>query len=92
MQRAIDKYMSRKNSQNVEHSADSLKESESYKEEGNKYFRNGNFEEAIKYYTMAINVNPSSPNNNVYLTNRATAAFYNKNYQSAVDGGSSEFW
>lgn len=87
LQKAIDKYMSRKNSQQAERStADHIHESESFKEEGNKHFRTGNFDEAIKCYTKALSVSATNPNNYIYYTNRATASFYHKDYTSAIDG------
>jgi tetratricopeptide (TPR) repeat protein len=42
------------------------------KEAGNKAFANKNFEEAVKQYTMAIEITQEAPNH-IYFANRANA-------------------
>ena len=45
---------------------------DSLKEAGNKAFMNGKFDEAIKNYTMAIELTKDKPNH-IYFANRANA-------------------
>ena len=45
---------------------------DSLKEAGNKAFMNKNYEEAVKQYTMAIEITLDKPNH-IYFANRANA-------------------
>jgi tetratricopeptide (TPR) repeat protein len=45
---------------------------EAFKEEGNKAFARGSFEEAVKLYTQAIDLTEGNPNH-IYFANRANA-------------------
>ena len=51
-------------------SAASAAEAETHKAAGNELFKAGSFEEAVKEYSSAIELNPDSP---VYYSNRAMA-------------------
>lgn len=64
----------------------SVQDSEAFKQQGNDYFRSGNFAEAVKSYTQAIEVSQQNPQNYIYYCNRATAYFYLKDYESAEAG------
>ena len=50
------------------------------KEAGNKAFGNGSFEEAIKYYTQAIELTPS----HIYYANRANAYLELTNFEACI--------
>ena len=47
-----------------------MEEAETHKAAGNELFKAGSFEEAVKEYSRAIELNPDSP---VYYSNRAMA-------------------
>ena len=64
----------------------SVQDSEVFKQQGNDYFRSGNFAEAVKSYTQAIEVSQQNPQNYIYYCNRATSYFYLKDYESAEAG------
>jgi tetratricopeptide (TPR) repeat protein len=53
------------------------------KEAGNKAFANKNFQEAIKQYTLAIEVTLEKPNH-VYFSNRANAYLEMGNYEECI--------
>lgn len=59
---------------------------ESIKEQGNAFFRRGEFKNAMDSYTEAIEMYNENPNKYVYLCNRATAAFYLSEYEMAEQG------
>ena len=59
---------------------------EKLKEEGNAYFRDGNYAQAYESYSKALNVDPHNPNNYMYYCNRATASYYLKHYDESVAG------
>lgn len=66
------------------------------KEEGNKYFKSGNYQEAIRYYTMAVDLSWSRPlweplafqfvreELSAILSNRSAAHLALKNYVDAL--------
>ena len=57
------------------------KNPDALKEEGNIAFGNGNFRQAVKCYTSAIELNPG---NHIYYANRANANIELDNYTQAV--------
>ena len=59
---------------------------EKLKEEGNAFFRDGNYAQAYESYSKALNVDPNNPNNYMYYCNRATASYYLKHYDESVAG------
>ena len=60
---------------------DQLLEAEKAKTKGNEFFSKGNYEEALKMYDKAIELNP---NNVLYKTNKCTALINMKDYQNAI--------
>lgn len=66
--------------------SDLVAKAEEYKEQGNVFFRRGEFEEAIKCYTDAINQCNDNPKKYIYLCNRATASFYLNDFEMAEKG------
>ncbi|XP_023025156.2 unc-45 myosin chaperone [Leptinotarsa decemlineata] len=61
-------------------------EAEKYKEEGNESFKNGNWEQAIKLYTKAIDTIASETRNmSIYYKNRAAAYLKQENYDAALE-------
>ena len=57
---------------------------ESKKNEGNTCISNKDYQGAIKAYTEALELSPEGPNSHIYLTNRAAAHCYLKDYGSAI--------
>ena len=55
---------------------------ESDKVKGNKALKQGKYQDAVEYYTVAIGKNPSNP---VYVANRAMAHLKLGNYELAED-------
>lgn len=53
---------------------------EAERERGNEYYKQGNFEQAIKFYTRSIGFNPRNP---VVYSNRAMSYLKIKDYSSA---------
>lgn len=53
------------------------------KEAGNKAFMNGNFKEAIKQYTVAIEITLENPNP-IFYANRANAELELHNYEECI--------
>lgn len=62
-------------------------EAEKYKEDGNLEFKNGNWNEAVKLYTKAINLINDSDSKNlaIYLKNRAAANLKLSNFEAAIE-------
>lgn len=61
-------------------------QAESFKEEGNVAFKNGDWEKAITFYTKAINVtNEETRNLSIYLKNRAAAYLKVEKYEAALN-------
>ena len=56
-------------------------EAEKAKTKGNEFFSKGNYEEALKMYDKAIELNP---NNVLYKTNKCTTLINMKDYQNAI--------
>jgi len=53
------------------------------KEAGNKAFLAKNYEEAVKQYTMAIEITLETPNH-IYFANRANAHLELQNYEECI--------
>lgn len=53
-----------------------------FKEKGNLAFNQGNYREALQYYTIAIEKDPS---NVVFYSNRSAAYLMLQNFQAALD-------
>jgi stress-induced-phosphoprotein 1 len=53
-----------------------------FKAQGNAAFQSGNFEEAVKLFTQAIELNP---NDHVFFSNRSGAYASLKNYEKALE-------
>lgn len=61
----------------------------SYKEEGNKAYKAGNFAEAITAYTKAIEITPKKTNEKaVFLKNRSACHLKLENYEKAASDAS----
>ena len=60
----------------------SIEEAEAAKTQGNQYFSKGNYQEALKLYEKAIELNP---NNILYHTNKCTTLLNMKNYTGAIN-------
>ena len=56
---------------------------ESLKEAGNKAFLSKNYEEAVKHYTLAIEITMETPNH-IYFANRANAYLELHNYEECI--------
>jgi len=54
---------------------------EAKKNEGNAEFKKGNYTDAIKFYSEAIEIEPSAP----ILSNRAASYIALKKYNRAID-------
>lgn len=54
------------------------------KEAGNKAFASGNFQEAIKQFTMAIEITVEQPNH-VYFANRANCYLELEDYEECIN-------
>ncbi|XP_011609465.2 E3 ubiquitin-protein ligase TTC3 isoform X1 [Takifugu rubripes] len=61
-----------------------MEKSEKMKEKGNEYFRKEQYEEAVKFYTQAIN---NCPDNHLIYGNRALCYIKSKKYLKAVCDG-----
>ena len=90
-EKAVSKYLQRKNQTSTPAptpaiSAERVAECEKIKEQGNGFFRRGDFQSAINTYTEAINMYEENPNKYIYLCNRATAAFYLNDLEMAEKG------
>lgn len=59
-----------------------MTEATQFKDQGNKALSAGNFPEAIKLYTKAIELDPA---NHVFYSNRSAAYAKNKEYQKALE-------
>ncbi|XP_053549405.1 tetratricopeptide repeat protein 4 [Bombina bombina] len=61
-------------------------QAKSYKDEGNEYFKEKNYKQAVESYTQGIKKNCSDVELNAILyTNRAAAQFHIGNYRSAIN-------
>lgn len=56
------------------------KQAEKYKDEGNKYFKEGNHAKAIECYTYATELDPNNP---IFYTNRSNAYYLMKNFEKS---------
>ncbi|XP_045468199.1 protein unc-45 homolog B [Harmonia axyridis] len=62
-----------------------IKDAEKYKEQGNESFKNGNFVEALEFYTKAIKlVNEEGKDSATYYKNRAATHLKLENYEEVV--------
>lgn len=61
-----------------------IENSEEVKALGNEYFKQGNYEDAIKKYSRAIEINP---NISIYYSNRAMCYYRLKNYIKSFEDG-----
>lgn len=59
-----------------------LQKANEYKTLGNEAFKNKKYEEAIEYFTKAIECNPSD---HVFYSNRSGSYLNNSNYQKALE-------
>ena len=87
--KAIAKYLQHKDQtapKPTPFSTEVVSKCESLKEQGNGFFRSGNFQSAVDCYTEAIEMYNENPNKYIYLCNRATAAFYLNDYRMAEKG------
>jgi len=57
------------------------KQANSYKEKGNKAFKEGDHAKAIEYYTYATELDPNNP---IFFTNRSTAYFKMEKYDKSL--------
>lgn len=70
-------------------SIDPIEEAKLAKEEGNKHFKETNYEEAIKCYSKAIKLNPETKNETaIYYKNRAACYLKIENYEKAAKDSS----
>ena len=53
------------------------------KDAGNKFFATGNFEDAVKQYTMAIEITIEQPNH-IYFANRANAYLEMSKFEECI--------
>ena len=84
-QKAVSKFMERTKQSSPE-TPSVNPTAEKLKEEGNAFFRDGNYAQAYESYSKALNVDPNNPNNYMYYCNRATASYYLKHYDESVAG------
>lgn len=59
-----------------------LKQAENYKELGNQFFKDGKYEESIREYTLAIELEPKNP---VYYSNRSMAYLKLDDFQNSLN-------
>ena len=64
---------------------ESLALAEKYKSEGNTFFQNNKFMEALQKYSAAIDLKVETKNNAVYYSNRAFVNLKLENYGSAIE-------
>ncbi|KAK3927906.1 Mitochondrial import receptor subunit TOM70 [Frankliniella fusca] len=64
---------------------DSLKKAQLYKNEGNKLFKAGKYDDAINMYTKAIEACPSTEKSDVFYQNRAAAYEQLRNYSKVIE-------
>ena len=64
---------------------ESLALAEKLKQEGNTFFQNNKFIEALEKYTDAINLKVETKNNAIYYSNRAFVNLKLENYGSAIE-------
>ena len=64
---------------------ESLALAEKYKSEGNEFFQNNKFLEALEKYNLAINVKVETKNNAIYYSNRAFVNLKLENYGSTIE-------
>ncbi|KAL3800460.1 hypothetical protein HJC23_011697 [Cyclotella cryptica] len=60
-------------------------QADQYKDAGNAYMSNKEYEKAVEQYSHAIAVSPSGSNSHVYYSNRAAAYCYLGQYDAAAD-------
>ena len=63
---------------------ESLALAEKYKSEGNEFFKNNKFNEAMEKYTQAIDLKVETKNNAIYYSNRAFVNLKLENYGSTI--------
>ena len=63
---------------------ESLKLAEKYKAEGNEFFKQNKFLEALEKYTQAIDLKVETKNNAIYYSNRSFVNLNLENYGSAI--------
>jgi len=61
-----------------------LEEAENFKNQGNIYMQNREFELAVEAYTTALRINPAGRASHVYFCNRAAALLSLKKYSDAI--------
>jgi tetratricopeptide (TPR) repeat protein len=59
-----------------------MSSAEEWKEKGNNFLKNKNYEEALKCYTEAVNADPS---NYIYYSNRSACYYNMQNFQNALE-------
>lgn len=64
---------------------DPLKKAQLYKNEGNKFFKAGKYDDAISMYTKAIESCPDTESSDVFYQNRAAAYEQLRNYPKVIE-------
>ena len=64
---------------------DIIRQADEYKDSGNAFMKNKQFEEALDQYNLAIDTSADGPNSYIYYFNRAAAYRYLKQYSEAAD-------
>eukprot|EP00984_Skeletonema_dohrnii_P002699 scaffold937_cov81-Skeletonema_dohrnii-CCMP3373.AAC.2 len=64
---------------------DIIRQADEYKDSGNAFMKNKQFEEALDQYNLAIDTSADGPNSHIYYFNRAAAYRYLKQYSEAAD-------
>ena len=67
-----------------EYPEDELKKAEEHKAQGNEYFKNNKFEEAVESYSEAIFCNVPPAKKAIYYCNRALVSIKTENYALAL--------
>jgi len=60
------------------------RQADNYKDKGNEYMSNKDYDQALQQYNLAIELSPSGPHSHVYYSNRAAAYCYLANYLEAT--------
>jgi len=63
---------------------DLTRQADNYKDKGNEYMSNKDYDQALQQYNLAIELSPSGPHSHVYYSNRAAAYCYLANYLEAT--------
>jgi len=65
--------------------AEIIRQADEYKDSGNAFMKDKNFEDALDQYNIAIGISPDGPNSHIYYSNRAAAYCYLGQYSEAAD-------